>query len=358
MPLGRFRYSLQAHMQPSTAGGPPSLHTLIYNGRDFFRQIICDPLGGWPLTALNSAVIIGVDYPFPNLRYDTGTELPPRKSYYAKSLGVKMAGEATLLGIPFTILEAPPTDEPVFHGKLLDPLTYLFSKKIKQKSQMASRATVDAAGRWIEALPSTTYLSDSCHILGEIQRHLLVPEDGGLTWDMWQTSEVLSYLNERLTRFISLTGVLRKRYTATISDKKVDLPSDSLGVRRVAFNGRALDLTDTLSLDLGKPGWQILSGTPTRYIEEPLEVLTIQLVPMPSTSGTIDIIYVPKPSPLTSICEKMPIPNFMSLYVKYGVMADMLKKDGPANEPERASYCEDRFTEGIEMTKLLMGSAT
>jgi hypothetical protein len=33
-------------------------------------------------------------------------------------------------------------------------------------------------------------------------------------------------------------------------------------------------------------------------------------------------------------------------------MADMLSKEGEAQDPQRAEYCESRFSEGVELAKL------
>jgi hypothetical protein len=46
------------------------------------------------------------------------------------------------------------------------------------------------------------------------------------------------------------------------------------------------------------------------------------------------------------------IPDFLAWGVKYGALADLLAADGPARDPERAAYCEQRYAEAAALTKI------
>jgi len=48
----------------------------------------------------------------------------------------------------------------------------------------------------------------------------------------------------------------------------------------------------------------------------------------------------------------MGIPDDFCWVVKWGAMADLLSKDGPARDPARASYCEQRYQQGVELCRL------
>ncbi len=241
-------------------------------------------------------------------------------------------------------------------GKMLDPLQERFAWRRRQKAGLALRTFQESPGRAPQYLPATSYASDSCKLLEEIQAHLLIEPDLGLTWDLWSEAEVLGYLNQRVGRFLVETGLVRKRDTSTTTSAVPDLPVDVLELRRVAWNGKGLPRADKQMLDWGRPGWQAETGTPDSYIEQPMPTLKITLVPAPSTSGTLDLLYVPKPEEITSTCVPLPIPGFLSWAIKWGVIADMLKKEGPANEPERAIAAETRFAEGVELAKIMIGA--
>lgn len=112
---------------------------------------------------------------------------------------------------------------------------------------------------------------------------------------------------------------------------------------------------DPFTMDNGAPGWQVDTGTPEALIEEPRSPLSFQLSPTPDVDGSVEGIYVADPADISSACSLLPIPNFMTWIIKYGVMADMLNKEGEANDPQRAQYCESRWSEGVQLTRLLLG---
>lgn len=116
-----------------------------------------------------------------------------------------------------------------------------------------------------------------------------------------------------------------------------------------------LPRVDPFTQDNGDPGWQLETGTPSSIIEEPRAPLSFQLAPTPDVNGSVEGIYVADPSPVGDVCVPLPIPNFLCWGIKYGVMADMLNKEGEANDPERGKYCESRYQECIQLTRALLG---
>jgi hypothetical protein len=351
----RFNFALNVMIQPSTAGGLMSTSSYVSRGFGGFHKLLWDPLMGDALWVENFGTPPWGDSPFTLHFFETGTMLPPKGHYARKSRAIRDAG--VVYPIPHPVFEAPPTTEPVEVGKHFEHLPYHDAARRRAKLTIALRSVSEAPGRWNAFLNATEYSADSCHMLEEIQRHVLIePPDQGVSWDLWSQSEVLGYFNQRLTRFIQATGCVKKRQTSTHSTALVDLPSDLLELRRVAWDGVGLPASDPQSLDFGRPGWDSESGTPITYIEEPMNPLQVKLVPAPSSSGTLELHYIPKPDALTSACTKLPLPNFMAFYVKWGVLADMLKKDGPANDPQRATYAEGRFMEGIQLVKALLGA--
>lgn len=316
---------------------------------------------GIPLPLLNSSQAEGVDTPFFS-RFYTAVDPSPflHKAYRGKALGALVAGSYGL-GTSTPILDAPPDTTPLTVGKVLDIPLVNFAQRRKQAWVMAGSATASAPGYSPEFTPAATYNDYSCRLLSEIQRHMLESTiDGGVTWSLWTQTEVLSYMNERLVRFIMETGLLRERVLLNVTSgiAEVSLPSDLVEVRRVALTGEGvLTKIDAFALDHGKTGWETASGTPYAYVEEPLQTLTIQLVNTPNANGTVDVLYVKAPAAIVAGCWTLPIPSIMTPYIKYGIMADMFMKQGEANSPERAEYCEGRFTEGVELTKMFIGAS-
>lgn len=221
---------------------------------------------------------------------------------------------------------------------------------------------------WIPpVLPQTTYRQKVGELLEEIQRHMLEPTlDKGYTWQLWTANEVLNYLRERIAKFLVETGLMIDRASLTMvaGTATYNLDRTLSEIRRVGVNDRGLTICDYWEQDHGTPGWQVFTGTPTGYLVNPLNQLTIQLDPIPSANGTINYHYIRSTpfeepdgynegDPIYDLVLRLPT-NF-AWAIKYGVMADMLNKEGEANDPQRAEYCEQRFQEGIELARLLIG---
>jgi hypothetical protein len=111
-------------------------------------------------------------------------------------------------------------------------------------------------------------------------------------------------------------------------------PTGLLGVPRYFFGQRARNGI----LPHGDPYAgtirQLLSGN-TNF-----EVLATRL--MDNVSGTTDLLRVP---------------DFCVLYIKIGVLAKMLRKEGEGQDLDRAKYCEMRYEQGVKLFLRLMTAA-
>jgi len=48
------------------------------------------------------------------------------------------------------------------------------------------------------------------------------------------------------------------------------------------------------------------------------------------------------------------VPDYMVIYVKFGVLEKMLSKQGEAQDLAKAAYCKERYEFGMELFKNLM----
>jgi hypothetical protein len=210
-------------------------------------------------------------------------------------------------------------------------------------------------------LNATSFPDNVCRLMSEIQFLMLEHTiDLGMTWQLWTEAEIRQAISNRLKRFLADTGFVRERRTlAGVSGVSTyDLTQDIIQIRRVVWNTGTARVTlaqiDTFALDNGDPGWQTTTGTPYAYIEGAAGPGTLQVVPTPNASGTIEMVVVPLPDEIVG-CLNIPIPAMFVPYLKYGVLADMLGKEGEANDPKRAEYCESRWLEGIELAHAFLG---
>ena len=207
------------------------------------------------------------------------------------------------------------------------------------------------------------------NLLDEIQYHTLeTPDDGAsLDSDMWTIGEWVDYLNARAVHFTAETKLIltRDAALATVIDQtQYDLGSgvntDLLEVHRVAWvdasgNSHGLLEGSTLTYDRLLPTWttSAASQEPETYIRAGRPQLKIEILPAPSAAGTLDILFTKRPAqlPQTPNATVLAIPDDFTPYIKYGAMADIFAKEGQANDPQKARYCEARYAEGILLAR-------
>lgn len=302
----------------------------------------------------------GTDFPF-YFRQGKRERLAVWNREVEEERGVVAAIKGTTSFFPLTLATLPPPTELLFMSKSLHP-TLPNWKWLEEKRWKIAGNRREGSATFLQATPATEYSATVCGMFGEIQRHLLETTiDDGATWSLWTLSEVVGIFNERVRRFVMETSILQKRATLSISSgtTELSLPEDLIDLRRVSFREGStrspLTRIDSWASDNGIVGWESASGTPYAYQISPRDPLTLRVLPAPSSSGELDLVYVYAPEEVEELspCVAFPIPSIFSPYIKYGVMADMLSKEGQANDPLRAAYCEERYKEGVEIAKLL-----
>lgn len=264
------------------------------------------------------------------------------------------------------------TDQHILVKNSLDELPGMMKKWKLLKDYRLSTVQEGLHGVWERPgwIPSGRYGDEKCRVLSEIQRHFLEPTiDGGQTWQLWTYEEVHKVLEYRIHRFLLETGILRKEAyrDAGLGSTEIDVPQDAIEIRRVEFQysdrrkkPRGLFRIDTQQSDSGIVDWDDSTGEPHSYIEDPMvNSMTIRMVPPPDSGGIAGIRYVPMPSlDQAIICEPLPIPRMFTWAIKWGVIADLLKKEGEANDPVRAQAAEDMYQFGVDIAKHLVGAKT
>lgn len=205
--------------------------------------------------------------------------------------------------------------------------------------------------------------------MSEIQSALLEPTiDGGATWtsSMWTQAEVLQYINQRQDRFLKESQLLTSWTTVAVSaaQQRPALPDDWVATVRVSWlpsGGTTyvnLPRADSWSADNGSPTWASTTATrPVVYMDSETPTLQVQLAPAPTGAGTLSLYYISVGNLLDGTGEIFDLPDEFIPYLKYGVIADMLTKLGRVQDAQRASYCEQRFAEGVELAKSWISGA-
>ena len=267
---------------------------------------------------------------------------------------------------------------PLWNNQLLPPINARGNQttlpiRMEQEDEKARfwSTTTQEGLKWMHPslMPLADYGDEICRILSEVQRHFLEPIiDGGKTWQLWTAEEVQQAFLLRLNRYLLETGVLRKEESAAASDGTGLLSQDVLEVRRVQWRysdgrkaPRGLTRIDHLQADHATVGeWDedVGEDEPISYREEVTgqDTMILQTYPKPDANGFLGVRYVPYGNVLFDDCGKLPIPRMLTWVVKWGLIADLLKKEGEANDPKRASAAEAMYKRGVELSKVLLGT--
>lgn len=205
-------------------------------------------------------------------------------------------------------------------------------------------------------------------LLNEIQYHMLETPNDGASWisELWTDTEVLSYINSRQQRFLTETGIVVSRATLTTipNTPRHTLPQDWIATRRMVWKtltGNSYTPVHKMSWETADNGaitWPHDTGVsrPNGYIEssDMTRTLEVHLVPAVSDGGILQAWYLAQPTEVLGSGTTFSLPDECLAIIKWGVMADMLSKEGRSHDPERAAYCELRWQEGIDITKATM----
>lgn len=205
------------------------------------------------------------------------------------------------------------------------------------------------------ALPSGAILTPPLSTIGVITGQLS---------SMWSRDQIIQYLNDRQRRFINESGITAAvMYQAGQSGQpRYPLPGNLVDIRRVAWANSAdpmayteLPRADAWELDHGRSNWPTANAqSPEVYMEDHLPSLTIAVEPTPTDAGEMEMIAITQGTQVDGSGILLSVPDDFTPYLAWGVRADMLAGEFEGNDPVRAAHCEARFTEGIELARILV----
>ncbi|HLZ39395.1 MAG TPA: hypothetical protein VKQ11_00440 [Candidatus Sulfotelmatobacter sp.] len=142
--------------------------------------------------------------------------------------------------------------------------------------------------------------------------------------------------------------------TITPPEDRVQMPDNVIAVRHANFadgsgNQYSLWQDDQWSVDSGSNSLaKQTPGRPLVYTLSETPALTLRLSPPPIQSGLLELATISAVGPFNPLTgTTLGIPDDYSWVVKWGVLADLLGRDGQASDPYRAQYCESRYQEGV-----------
>ena len=197
-------------------------------------------------------------------------------------------------------------------------------------------------------------------ILTEIVAGVL--EDASFSSGLWTLAEVLGYFNQRQQRFLKATKITAATAILpwTTGQPEADLPADWIDTICARWHALVEDRwtpvlpADSFELDHMTPETALTVNPPQGWRLSDLETLRMVLGPPPIAPGELEIVYVSLAVALDGSGIACEIPDALCPYLKYGVWADMLGKEGRGQDRLRARYCETRWEEGITLASALL----
>lgn len=203
-------------------------------------------------------------------------------------------------------------------------------------------------------------------LISVIQYQLLEPSTGS-SWtgtDQFTLADLTQAIQRRRDAFLVATGIVLARSTPAVianASGRSALDQTIIDVRRCAYQVAGEDAWNTLwrsdEYAFGAATamtWTQTPGTPETFSVSSVPPVTIQLMPPPLASGTLDLITTNSGSALdpASTPTILGVPDDFAWVIKWGALADLLGRDGQARDPERAEYCQARWEEGIMLARM------
>lgn len=205
------------------------------------------------------------------------------------------------------------------------------------------------------------YTVTDIDVVTEIQYHLLEP--AAIPWagtEQFSIADLQAAVERRRNLFLVDTGMILTQSTVAMPPPpigRVTLPDNVIDVRRILWkdvNNVVYHLwrEDELALNASDYTWAIDPGTPYAYSVLGPPPLQVQIAAVPLDAGTIGMISVNTGAALdVTTGVILGIPDDWCWVVKWGALADLLGKDGPAADPERAAWCEKRYQAGVKLAQ-------
>lgn len=181
---------------------------------------------------------------------------------------------------------------------------------------------------------------------------------------MFTMALVVGALQRRRDQFLADTGCVLTQSTVNIPSApigRVPLSDSVIAVRRAAWATPSAAAATTYSplwqqdawaANAFAPGWSTNPDGPLSFSvieDQPLEV---QMIPPPSVTGQLDIVSVNAGAALNVVNGVLlGVPDNWSWVPKWGALADLLFQDGESQDVPRATYCQQRYEEGVAMCR-------
>lgn len=232
-------------------------------------------------------------------------------------------------------------------------------------STVANTGFYDLAQTGVLAAGLFDYNVTDVQVWNQITATLLEP--GTIPYagtDQWSQSQILDALQQARDQFLLDTGSVITRTLVTNPAQpisRISLPQTIIDVRRAAWFTTGTGLFSTLwrideySADAFSNSWQTPQLLPQSFSVSVTPPITLQIIPPsndPAATTNTEILSVSSGATLTLAPVVLGVADDLSYGVKFGALASLFNADGQARDLQRAQYCEQRYTEAVNVARL------
>ena len=243
-------------------------------------------------------------------------------------------------------------------------------------------------GMWeesaIASIPAGTQFVDLPVAFSSLRGYTLQERDlvGALQYSLWEPKSVSSWTGTEMFAMADIVEAIQRRrdqllletgcrltrdarYPAapafiSADDESIELAEDVMSVSRAAWTTLVgspkttpLWQSSDSAMRAASPTWNLTPGLPRTYVFARRAPHVLEFAPPPENAGYLDLLTVNAGATLDAATGVLlGIPDDMAWIVKWGALADLLSKDGPARDYSRSLFCERRWLLGVAAAQI------
>ncbi len=197
------------------------------------------------------------------------------------------------------------------------------------------------------------------------QYNLLEPATAGGTWtgsEQFTLEDVAKAIFRRRDQLLAETAcTLSITNNLAATSPYFDAPTTTIDIRRLSFKGT----TSGTYYEITPEGIErqrayandflLQQGTPATYSIDSHSPLSLRIAPLLPEPGVFNMISVETGGTIDPAngVNVLGIPDNMVWILKWGMLADLLGRDGPGRDMPRAYFCERRYQLGVILAKTM-----
>lgn len=197
-----------------------------------------------------------------------------------------------------------------------------------------------------------------------IEYHLLEPAPATNPINPWTGSkqftaaDLLAAVERRQNELLSITGCTQTQSTVPAVAGRIQLPQNTIDVRRMAYIPSTLFPSQAASVMWPEDTWGEMSfnsryiqspaGTPLTYLLSTQPPIAFDTDVPPAYAGNYELLTVTAINALSaSTPTLLSLPDDWSHVLKWGALADLFSREWESKDILRATYCEQRYRLGL-----------